>query len=183
MQWAAMTHRLDEEENPLVSHGPMLCGYLRRILGSQPDADDVYQDMVTRLIGKGPEIAGMANPRAWLLRVAYNAAMDFLRRKQRSVVEAVSQIPEAEAARKSSSIPTTQLDKLDELLRRLTYEERTMLILRRDGFSWQEISTVLTGEESKKEANRLKTAYCRFLPRVLQQARDLGLRPPGAPGE
>ena len=61
---------------------PKLHRYCARMTGSVVDGEDVLQDALVKALEAFPT-AGVANPEAWLFRVAHNAALDFLRRRVR----------------------------------------------------------------------------------------------------
>lgn len=74
---------------------PELFRYCARVTGSVFDGEDVVQDTLAKahgaLSGESPPL----EPRAWLFRVAHNTAMDFLRRRERKLVELTAEIPDA----------------------------------------------------------------------------------------
>jgi len=73
-------------------HRSRLFGYLTRSLGNATLAEDVFQDVWIKVMQKiGTYRPGTASFRAWLYRVASNAAVDRLRR------EAVRSGPELDA--------------------------------------------------------------------------------------
>src|SRR6266702_2823569 len=62
---------------------PKLHRYCARMTGSVIDGEDVVQEALVKAI-EGYDAAGpIANPEAWLFRVAHNTALDFLRRRGR----------------------------------------------------------------------------------------------------
>src|SRR6202000_2264570 len=68
----------------LAALRPKLHRYCARMTGSVIDGEDVVQDAMmkaVRAFGDGREIA---NLESWLFRIAHNAALGFLRRRQRA---------------------------------------------------------------------------------------------------
>jgi RNA polymerase sigma-70 factor (ECF subfamily) len=71
---------------------PRLHRYCARMTGSVIDGEDVVQDAFVRAFEALP-VAGalVENPEAWLLRVAHNAAIDFLRRRKRMIMTSLQE--------------------------------------------------------------------------------------------
>jgi RNA polymerase sigma-70 factor (ECF subfamily) len=61
--------------------GPIL-NYLYRVVGDPAVAEDLTQDAFTRAWRARLQLASVENPRAWLYRIATNAARDHLRRRR-----------------------------------------------------------------------------------------------------
>lgn len=65
----------------LEPHRPALYRFCRGLTGSAWDAEDLVQDTLARAMTRAAETyAGIADPRAWLFRVAHNLAVDEWRR-------------------------------------------------------------------------------------------------------
>jgi len=62
---------------------PKLHRYCARMTGSVVDGEDVVQETIVKALEALPGTGPIADPEAWLFRVAHNAAMDFLRRRAR----------------------------------------------------------------------------------------------------
>jgi RNA polymerase sigma-70 factor, ECF subfamily len=67
----------------LAEMRPMLHRYCARMTGSVIDGEDVVQDAMLKAFAARAEGGEITNPRAWLVRIAHNAALDFLRRRAR----------------------------------------------------------------------------------------------------
>ena len=63
--------------------GPELRAHLRRMLSTDEDADDVLQQVWVTAYRQPPDDGPGSNVRAWLYRVATNAALDALARDRR----------------------------------------------------------------------------------------------------
>lgn len=61
------------------SHEPELHGFLARRVPDPQLADDLLQDVFLKALKQGRDFCGIAQPRAWLFRVARNAMIDHAR--------------------------------------------------------------------------------------------------------
>ena len=68
----------DRLEGWIEGYGPELRRHLTRMLPSEADTDDLLQEVWVRAMRKPPEPGPGSNVRAWLYRVATNAALDRL---------------------------------------------------------------------------------------------------------
>jgi RNA polymerase sigma factor (sigma-70 family) len=73
---------------------PELHRYCARMLGNVIDGEDLVQDTLAKAFYAFAEMPEPLQLRAWLFRIAHNAAMDFLRRYERKNVDLVADIPE-----------------------------------------------------------------------------------------
>jgi RNA polymerase sigma factor (sigma-70 family) len=80
---------------------PELHRYCARMTGSIVDGEDVVQNTLAKTFYALGMLEELPALRPWLFRVAHNAAIDFVRRRQRSPVELVPELPE---------LPDTQTD-------------------------------------------------------------------------
>ena len=62
---------------------PKLHRYCARMAGSAIDGEDIVQDALMKAFAAHGSAGVLDNPRAWLFRIAHNAALDFLRRRAR----------------------------------------------------------------------------------------------------
>jgi RNA polymerase sigma-70 factor (ECF subfamily) len=70
-------------EQLLAELRPKLHRYCARMTGSVIDGEDVVQDAMLKALAAFGEADTLANPEAWLFRIAHNTALDFLRRRTR----------------------------------------------------------------------------------------------------
>jgi RNA polymerase sigma-70 factor (ECF subfamily) len=73
-----------------------LRGFVRRRVASDADADDVTQDVLTRLVQHGPPTSGSVH--AWLYTVARNVIIDRSRTRRDPVNLDVTELPEPSPA-------------------------------------------------------------------------------------
>jgi RNA polymerase sigma-70 factor, ECF subfamily len=62
---------------------PKLHRYCARMTGSVIDGEDVLQEALAKAVEAFSREGGIAQPQAWLFRIAHNQAIDFLRRRAR----------------------------------------------------------------------------------------------------
>jgi len=67
----------------LAKHGDELARHLRRMVRDDDVAQDLLQDTLIRAHGALDRLAGGANTRAWLYRIATNVALNHLRARRR----------------------------------------------------------------------------------------------------
>lgn len=97
------------------AYGPELEAHLRRMLGNADDAQDVLQEVWITAYRKPPEDGPDSNVRAWLYRVATNAALDRLAttRRRRAALDGRGHELKPEAR----PSPEERLDGLSEAAR------------------------------------------------------------------
>jgi RNA polymerase sigma-70 factor (ECF subfamily) len=96
MSLAAFESANREFQQLIASVRPELHRYCARITGSVIDGEDVVQDVLAKAFYTLSLSAEMPPLRPWLFRMAHNAAIDFCRRYERTHVEAVEEVPEAD---------------------------------------------------------------------------------------
>jgi RNA polymerase sigma-70 factor (ECF subfamily) len=65
---------------------PKIHRYCARMVGSPIDGEDIVQEALMKAFAARSSAGVLDNPRAWLFRIANNAALDFLRRRAREPV-------------------------------------------------------------------------------------------------
>ena len=81
------------------AHESEIRGFLIRRLADRSAAEDLLHEVFIRAMGEGRDFCRLDNPRAWLFRVARNAAVDQERRKRPAVpVDDHLSAPEADRA-------------------------------------------------------------------------------------
>ncbi len=146
-----------------------LFAYLYRLVGDPGSAEDVVQDVFLRAYQALPRLAPGANRRAWLYRIATNAARDlFRRRKVRQWLpflgsdDTDSSIPDESAALAQPDLPADERLAVHEALQSLDATYRVPLILFSvEGLSTQEIAEVLGIGQSavKMRLSRARTMF------------------------
>jgi RNA polymerase sigma-70 factor, ECF subfamily len=90
----------------MVALRPKLHRYCARMVGSVIDGEDVLQDALIKAVEAFASTGPVQNPQAWLVRIAHNTALDFLRRRNR------------QGALQSMEEVDMMADELDEIARR-----------------------------------------------------------------
>lgn len=104
---------------------PGLHAYCHRLTGNVWEAEDLVQDTLLRSFARlGSFHQEIANPRAYLLRVASNGWIDTIRRRTTERAAAVDEGP------RSSPAPETVRDAGSTLLQRLAPRERAAVVLK-----------------------------------------------------
>jgi RNA polymerase sigma factor (sigma-70 family) len=126
-------------------HHASLHRYLVRLTGDADLADDALQETFARLMARPPRDD---NPRAWLFTVATNLVRGWSNRRKRR-----SQLLQGGAARVPSADPpldpasAAELEERRNTVRKalaaLTDRERTILLMREEGFAHREIATLV----------------------------------------
>lgn len=78
-----MTDPARELDGLLAGLRPQLHRYCARMVGSAVDGEDIVQDAALKAVSAWRTAGPVHNPGGWLFRIAHNAALDFLRRRQR----------------------------------------------------------------------------------------------------
>jgi RNA polymerase sigma-70 factor (ECF subfamily) len=123
---------------------PELHRYCSRLVGSAIDGEDVLQEALAKafyalsLMPEGPPL------RPWLLRIAHNTGIDFLRRYERRYVAPMAELPEPEgSAEDPLELPEAARLALSSFLN-LTVPQRSAVILKDVlDYSLEEIAELL----------------------------------------
>jgi len=120
-----------------------------RITGSPAEAEDITQEAFLRLYAELESGRSIANPRAWLFRVACNLAIDSYR-AQRNLNTAdegdTARVPEMEDPSQQIEQSLLQRERevqISGLLRGLSAQERRCIELRTEGLRYREIAEIL----------------------------------------
>ncbi len=144
---AETTRALDATTTSFAEHRELLFSVVYNLLGTVTDTEDVLQDTWLAWAASGRE--EVANPRAYLLRIAVNQALSRLRRVRRSREAYVGPwLPEplitgADAADSAERAEAVSLAML-VVLETLTPLERTVFVLHEAfGYDHPEIAAIL----------------------------------------
>jgi len=162
-------HRYVDRTAPLR---PALHAYCRRLTGDVFDAEDLVQDTLIRAFGRlGSTHQPVANPRAYLLRIATHAWIDTLRRRGR---ERELLAAEAREGTVPSEVRPGALHEAGAaLLERLAPQERAAVVLK-DVF---ELSLAETAEVLETTVGAVKAALHRGRERLRDPEPERATRP------
>jgi RNA polymerase sigma-70 factor (ECF subfamily) len=138
-------------------HSRELYVYLWRMLSDEQDAEDCLQEAFLRAYRAYPRMNAEANFRAWLYRIAGNAARTHLRRRlQRDgrEVELVEQAVLAASATEGGLERRERLAAVQAAVQGLPAKQQQSLILRKyQGLSYAEIGAALRTSPEAARAN------------------------------
>jgi len=141
-------------------HHRSIYNYLARVLGDPMLAEDVTQEAFLRAYRALPRLPDDANHRAWLFRIATNAATDEIRRRRRRPAEWLGLSPTLRAPVPSEDERLGRLD-LDDALARVKPHHRIVLMLFEfAGMSATEVAEALRirPEAARKRRQRAREA-------------------------
>lgn len=144
-----------------------LVRYLTRFTRDADLAADLAQESFIRYVEREPD---NTNPRAWLFTVATNLARDHVRIRNRRVVllnEKPDGAPMGEEPQ--SADMALESEETRDLVRRaldqLSVRERTLLLMREEGFSHEEMAKA-TGTTTKSVGTMLVRAFRKLSERL-----------------
>ncbi len=138
-------------------HSAEIFGYLWRMLRDTPDAEDCLQDTFLRAYKAYPRLQADTNHRAWLYKIATNAARTHLRQRGRFQTRVVDLDPDLYA--EDASLPDRidrrqQLIAVAQAVEALPDQQRAALIMRKyQELSYDEIAGALDCTEAAARAN------------------------------
>ena len=136
-------------------HKEVLFQYLIRQSGSTSLAEEVAQDVWLAVIRGAENYQPKSDFRCWLFGIAHKRLADAWRKLYRQPAGEHDQLHELEDI--ASASPETQRfeDELQGLLNQLPDEQRQTILLREQGFSYEEIAQIgHTGQETVKSRLR-----------------------------
>jgi RNA polymerase sigma-70 factor, ECF subfamily len=141
-------------ESAYAAHRPAIRRHLARLVG-ETEADDLTQEVFVRALGGLADLRDAGRLKAWLYRVATNAALDRLRRASRAVHQTFDEEQMSDAARPGGGRAVPLPVESDAIRRemsacvrahvdRLPEAQRTVLVLSEiEGHADAEIATLV----------------------------------------
>ncbi len=123
-------------------HHRALLRYLVRLTGDEDQAADALQESFARLLGWPGRLE---QPRAWLYRVATNIVREQARSRRlrlRLLAGTPARVPVADPppGPAEAAVSHERRAAVRAALRRLSWKERTVLLMREEGFKHREIA-------------------------------------------
>ncbi len=137
------TIRGDELERLLFGIRPRLHRFCARMLGSAIDGEDIAQDAVLKALEALPHQPAVANLEAWVFRIARNTALDFLRRRNRDLVVAVSDDAEFADPYMDTERGLQAAASLRQFMRLPPAQRASVILMDVIGYSIEEVAEIL----------------------------------------
>jgi len=155
---SAITHNstdaLEQISAFATEHSALLFRVAFSVLRNASDAEDVVQETFLRVLKHQKKLAAIESPRVWLVRIAWNLALDRKRRLRSMPVlaeaeEILLQYPSAEASAESSLGAAEGCVRILRMMEKLPRKEREVLRLSAmEELGTAEIAAVLQTTES-----------------------------------
>lgn len=151
-------------------HKGALYRYLQRLCRNREAANDLFQEVWSRVIASRARYEVRAQFNTFLFRIAHNCAVDYFRRAGRpfdaaaaDIEEIAEVLPDAAHERPDAAASAAQLRQdFQEALERLPAEQRNVFVLYEEsGLSLEEIGT-LTGVAMETAKSRLRYALTKL---------------------
>jgi RNA polymerase sigma-70 factor, ECF subfamily len=140
---SAQADRFDRLVRP---HLPALFRTAYRYTGRREDAEDLVQDLLTKLYPRTSELEQIEDLKPWLTRALYNAFIDGVRRTQRApeLVDVDDEVLEGPHDPQSDFLTAEQRQALITAIDRLNPEHRAVVMLHLvEGHSLPELASLL----------------------------------------
>lgn len=162
---------MQDFEQLLGAIRPRLYRYCARMTGSTTDGEDIVQEALMKAFAARPSSGTIDNAEAWLLRIAHNCALDFLRHRARQPVTEAEEGFEFVAA---PDVPDPDIVAASlQRFMQLPALERSAVILKDVlGHSVQEAAAITeTSEPALKSALQRGRARLRAVAQQLEAAK------------
>ena len=138
--------RETEIERLYDGHAQSLFAFLLNLTRDEADTRDLLQDMFVKLTRESELLAGVRNERAFLIRLAHNAAIDLIRRRGTRVRTNANFAADAVSPFAATADPDEKFfrSELAEALAELPAEQRAVVHLKMwEGLTFEEIAAAL----------------------------------------
>ncbi|MBN1256479.1 MAG: sigma-70 family RNA polymerase sigma factor [Planctomycetes bacterium] len=175
-------------EELLARVGGMLYVFIRRMMGEDTRAEDVYQDVLIKIATRAHYYHSHSKLKPWLFQIARNACIDSLRRESRRTVVSLDSIDEDQITPGVGKHPPGKQEAPDAKVMReelsaailrvvqaLPDEQREVFLLKEEGgLTFRQISRIL-GCEKETAKSRMRYALERLRNALGREARNYGL--------
>lgn len=170
--FADLRHKSSQQGRKIVelydALRPALIAYLVGLGLVREEAEDVIQEAFLRLMHRLKDDPGESLLRPWLFRVAHNLAVDqFRSATYRSQMDAVDvelvgeTLSDGRLTPEESAIERQRWMHIQQLMTRLTPQQKYAVLLRSEGLRYREIAEVL-GISTKRAAELVQRALVRM---------------------
>jgi len=101
-----------------------------RFTGSRADAEDLVQELCTRLLPNVEALRKLDRPGPWLARALHNLYVDQVRQRARSPIESVAELPEVESGAPGPDERVgfdMTVERIEAALARMPAEQRAVI--------------------------------------------------------
>ena len=160
-----------ELERLYHEHAPSLFGFLLNLTRDESDTRDVLQELFLKLARRPDRLGGVRNPRAFLLRLAHNLAIDLIRRRstRQKNTDQFAAEPPALFAPSADPDESTFRAALERALGELPAEQRAVMHLK----LWEGMTFEAIAETLEIPANTAASRYRYGLDKLRQLLRPL----------
>lgn len=130
-------------ERLLFGIRPRLHRFCARMVGSAIDGEDVAQEAALKAFAVFPHQAGIRNLEAWLFRIARNAALDFLRRRNREIVFPTDDEADFVDPFMDTERGLQAAESLRQFMRLLPFHRAAVILMDVIGYSIAEVADIL----------------------------------------
>lgn len=124
------------QQQTIDRYGGEVFALVVRVVAVAENAEEVYQDVFVKVFRNiGQYDAGRSSLRTWILRIAYNEAISFLRRKRLPVVyfedhgHEADKLSDAEVDETLGNVSTETVQLIRAALKHLPPEERALITM------------------------------------------------------
>jgi RNA polymerase sigma-70 factor (ECF subfamily) len=147
-----------------------LFGYVRSIVGSQADAEDVFQEAFTKLAQQREKLLRVERPLGYLFAIARNEAFRLLRKRAR--VDCVSWDGALFVPAPVGQTPRLTAEEIEGALAELTLDQRETVTLKVfEGFTFIEVGELMDVSPNTA-ASRYRSAMQKLAERLGRQWRN-----------
>lgn len=123
------------------------------------EKEDYQQELIIQLWKAFPSFKNQSKFSTWMYRVCLNAAIDILRKEKTQPQFVKFDITEANRIADNSVEPSSNQEKLFQVINKLSPIDKAMITLHLDEFSYKEIAEIVGISESNTgvKINRIKS--------------------------
>ena len=139
-QVEAMTEKEKKFTEWVASYKAVIYAVCYMFFSSRQDSDDAFQEILLRIWRGFDSFQDRSTPKTWIYRVALNTCISLSKSSKR--FSKGEPFPKSLAV-EESSIEKERFELLDGCLRRLPFVERSIILMRLEGMSYEEIASVI----------------------------------------